>query len=247
MTQGSSSSPNDQVKNRGDGKITNKGEILNRGGTVAVNFHGVMNNLGTIEEYDNGVTPFRSSIRISYGHIGGPDDTFVNAGDIVAGQGTSLNFLAAHSGATYGGMLYNSGQIECGQAIMVLDTPVTQIGSGKIEEGRGSLILKSGVNGGTVAIDSGNLQFSGPVANHAGPISAWEFHAALQLVTPISGQVSPDIVPSIAFLSFENTPITEVFKNNALLVYTEWSRREEPGFRHSTCRRPLQCVGAPGS
>jgi len=211
LAEGAGPVPGGKISVAGAGGFTNNGAMLAQGGSITASFHGVMTNTGSIEASSPGgaTDPSKGTVSISFGQLYTyPHDALVNTGLLEAGQNATFDISAAHASTTYYGEMINRGMIES-SGHMTLDTPIIQTGGGEMAAiAGGTLTLNSSVDGGTVVLDRGMLEFGGGGIGFAGPVGAQGFHAALSLEGAADS------------ISFGTIPITEVFADGQLKVYT---------------------------
>lgn len=176
-------------------------------GTMATSSNGpagiaVIDNPGALFENPGVIeTAMFGSISIAFGQDSGAVQTMVNQGTIEADAGGVLAIGSAVYGATTSGEVMNTGLIKANAGSVTIDTAVVQGPNGHLTIAYdGEMTVAGKVDGGTVEIQSGMLQFAAsPAFGSPGPVAASLFNAVVAF-TGTTGAIG-----------FGDTPIAEAF------------------------------------
>lgn len=180
---------------------TNAGTMTTSGNTgpaaisIIDNPGGVLQNLGVIETAING------SISVAFGTDPATLQSIANQGTMEADAGGLLTIASGVFGATTSGEVMNSGLIKANAGTVIIDTAIDQATTGQLAIAYDGVMTVAGaVDGGTVTIQSGMLQFAAsPSFASPGPLAASLFDAGVAF-TGTTGAIG-----------FGDTPIAEVF------------------------------------
>lgn len=186
----------------GAGAFNNNGMMVTDGGTINVNTTGSLTSSDEI--YANGPT---GVINITFGA-----KTLSNAGLIGAGPDATINITAATS---TGAVENSDAMISYGN--MAIKAAVHQTPSATLGLIDGKMVLQGAVDGGTVVISSGMLEFGGgSKPGFIGPASARSFTSPIDFAGP-------------GTLQFDGASnLSDVLQGDQLLVYGRTTPQAHP-------------------